>query len=583
MNNYRVGLQEIETGQKLNIWASSLSHCSLRLFKNRSATEVSQKISMQREEDGFFSAVFPFDVDEICYDLELPCGLCVPDPFADENIGGVHGRSISFSPGKERRRDASEIWQGVPISKATILEVHVGTFTKEGTFRALLEKLGALKESGITTIQLMPITLVPGDRNWGYDPVSFFTLNPKYGSSSELHNLIECAHQKGIAVILDVVFNHLGPEGNYFSLISKDVFDARQRTPWGNAISIEGESAEIVQNIILQSIEKWMSRFGFDGIRVDAGEYLRSFENCDLLKAIANAARESCWHENPLLILEHDLAQLSETDRDILFSEGGYNLLWNHALIQTPAMAGEGMALVHRVFADHATDPKSVFSLENPLRSAKKCPAYVNFLRSHDTIGNAGFAFRNEGIETLDWLDALPLLLLMPSVPMIFMGDEWMCDTPFHFFCDLQDTSQADLVAARSREFGNQRLLNSQPMEEAAFTGATIDWNSRDENAFIRHYFEKLSEIRQHYIAPLLEGKSSRVQQWRSVCGHAFAIRWLCENGYWLTILCTARQGHGVITPDFGTQIFFSDAEIGSRDGGFSTALYRSGSVKSDE
>lgn len=572
MDNKRIGLTQALSGSELRIWAPSLERCTVRFYKNSRSTESYNSILMKRDENDYFFHSFDQITERIFYDLELQSGLCIPDPFADENIDGVHGRSISQlqHPGTQEKH--SPDWRGIPVSNAVMMEIHVGTFTEMGTYKGCCEKLDYLAERGITVIQLMPILLTPGARNWGYDPVSFFTLNPNYGSAQELQTFIETAHSKGIAVVLDVVFNHLGPEGNYFSLISKGVFDRKERTPWGNSINLSSDSGGPVRDLILQSVEKWMSLFGFDGIRVDAGEYLRPAGDLQFLMNIAAVARASCAHENPLLVLEHDLYRLNERDRETLFSDQGYNLLWNCAILGSANLEDKGCTEKSEALASIICPLIS----KRTLGSNWKDASFVNFLRSHDTIGNSGDLYRNQKIDRRLWIDLLPVLLLNPSVPMVFMGDEWMSDTPFHFFCDLDDTCEMDLINARVHEFGREELRNTRPMSEEAFLKSKLNWAQKNtiENETLCEYFSKLVDLRKEYFSLLIESGLDDIEHWRSDSGAYEAIKWHSNYVGSVTLMCIDRPVKGEVHPNFGEMVFSSADFYDQARDGFSSRLF---------
>lgn len=561
----------------VRIWAPGLANCEIRIFETSTDTNEYKCFQMTPQENGFFFQEVDGDIAEICYDLRLSTGLTFPDPYAVANIGGSHGRSLQyFDVDGQSRLDHSK-WKGISLCDAVVMEIHIGAFTPEGTFNACRKKLQYLTETGITVIQLMPILLTPGDRNWGYDPVSFFTLNPRYGTLDDLRALVDCAHDNGISIVLDCVLNHLGPEGNYMGLIAPQIFDEHLQTPWGNAINLSGASSDIVQDIILQSLRFWLEDVRVDGIRIDAGEHLRPNSDNEFLLKVARTVRASCQHENPLIILEHDLYGLDGADREKLFVNDGYNLLWNQALLSSVCATDIGPLERGGILAMLVQQ----ISIQSSDEHRSKLLPFTNFLRSHDTIGNADQDCRNATIDAEMWRDFLPVLLLTPLVPMVFMGDEWFCDNPFHFFCDLKDTCERDICDARAREFKNPELVHRSPMSNTTYWKSKLNWDRASNNVQMgmRQLFSALVEARRTFISPLMSNGVTDIQFWRSSRAGREAIRYYASDGKILTMMCTNREVPENTYIDFGELVFSNDCFEPARKTGFLTEIY----VKSND
>ena len=475
MNDFTVGPKYSAHGVQWCIWAPDLDHCALEYTDTR-AGGAAHTVAMERNDRGFFTASISEAPEEIVYHIKRSDGQCIPDPYAPENIGGVHGRSLIRRPPAYSTRDSR--WNGVLIEDAVIAEIHIGTYTPEGTLKACREKIAYLAETGFTALQLMPIWLTPGTRNWGYDSVSFFTLNPHYGTLADLRDLIDTAHAHGIAVIMDAVYNHLGPEGAYMSDIARSALSQTRTTPWGAQIGLDGPDGDTVAAIILQSVRYWMADIGFDGMRIDSAEYLCTDDDHGFLMEIARTAREACQHKNPLLILEYDHAKLSAPARETLLSVRGFSALWNISLetLEDDERDG-GVPLTQslKVLAGEASALSVIRGREND---------FINFLRSHDTVGNSARTARNHSADIDQLLTAMAVLLLSPPTPMIFMGDEWLSDTPFHFFCDLTEIDEQDLITARAvgapHADGHDGAApgSPSPMSAEAFEQSKLDWES---------------------------------------------------------------------------------------------------------
>ena len=510
----------------IKIWAPSLDQTPPSIIV-KTERDTTTSYPMAPAGDGNFTCKIRAYADMIEYRLALADGRQFPDPFSLENQGGVHGWSVARTQQTHNRPTID--WRGVPVSKAMIMEVHIGTFSQEGTFKGCIEKLDDVAALGINILQLMPIWLTPGDRNWGYDPVSFFTLNSNYGSLADFQMLIDAAHVRGIAIVIDCVFNHLGPEGNYFSALDPQLLSKDHTTPWGDILNLDVTPSCSRREIIFHSIDHWVGGLGVDGIRVDAGEYLRPGGDIAFLLDLAKYTRDQCCHDNPLLFLEYDLYQLTPPALSALIAPDRYDRLWNRSLLSTRPQTEE-------VFAKIAGALKTITLHDDHLNitpSGAQSENFISFLRSHDTIGNSGKPGRNAGEDKRDLLDYLRLLLLAPSTPMIFMGDEWLSDTPFHFFCRLNDVHEDDLIDSRAREFPSLMANCPSPFSPEAFVQSKLQWPGREQNeaADILDTIKELIAIRRTKLAGFLSNPSHLIEMDVNYKTNCAWVSWETDNG----------------------------------------------------
>ena len=411
--------------------------------------------------------------------------LAVPDPASRSNPDGVHGASAVVDPHSYAWCETS--WRGRPWCEAVLYELHIGTFTPEGTFAGARRRLPELAALGITALQLMPVAAFAGERNWGYDGVLQFAPAACYGSPDELKAFIDAAHSLGLMVLLDVVYNHFGPDGNYLHAYCPQFFNPAHRTPWGAAISFDGPMNRTVRDFFVHNALFWVEEYRFDGLRLDAVHAIRDRSTPDIVREIARALREGPGREGPgragpgrdtpdgqrhvHLTLENNANQarylVRESDGRPIYASAQWNDDVHHALHVLTTGETDGY------YADYATAPLvhlgrsltegfayqgEYSSFRNKSRgeaSAYLPPtAFVGFVQNHDMIGNRAFGdrihcFADERLLTAAYV----CLLLAPQVPMLFMGEEFAASTPFLFFCDFGGELAQAVSSGRRREF----------------------------------------------------------------------------------------------------------------------------------
>ncbi len=450
------------------------------------------------------------------YKYSIDGGPAFPDPRSRWQPDGVHGCSYPVDLAALRRIQ-SPAFSPKPLSDAVIYEIHVGTFTPQGTYVAAQEKLGYLAELGVTHVELMPIATFPGAHGWGYDGVDLYAPLPAYGTPEELARFIRACHDRGLAVLLDVVYNHVGPDGNYLSNFGP-YFTDRVKTPWGEAINYDGPHSDGVRRFFIDNAIMWLRDYGFDGLRLDAVHAIFSFESVHLLEELAaevHAAGEEL-QRSLVLIAESDL----NDPRYVLDSDhGGYGL--------DAHWADDFHHAVHRFFtgesAGYYSDFQGLEHIAAALRDGYIYQGQYSVYRrrrhgrpprgitneqlvicsqNHDQIGNRAQGERLSMLLEPPQLKAIAALtLLSPFVPMLFQGEEWGSTAPFLYFTDHQDPELGRLVAeGRSREF-NSFVWSGEvpnPQDAVTFERSKIDWSQASQawHEDLLKWYRRLIQLR---------------------------------------------------------------------------------------
>jgi maltooligosyltrehalose trehalohydrolase len=457
--------------------------------------------------------------------------LVVPDPASRSNPEGVHCASVVIDPHAYTWSD--EAWRGRPWTEAVVYELHVGSFTPEGTFAAARRRLADLVDLGITALQLMPLAAFPGRRNWGYDGVLPFAPAACYGSPDELKALIDTAHSLGLMMLLDVVYNHFGPDGNYLHTYCPQFFNPAHRTPWGAAINFDGERNRLVRDFFVHNALFWVEEYRFDGLRLDAVHAIRDQCTPDIVCEIARALHGGPGIQRHVhLVLENNANQSRYLERDMAGEPMYATAQWDddvhHALHVLITGETDGY------YADYAAAPLDHLgrslaegfayqgqhsSFRNAVRGEPSSTlppvAFVGFLQNHDTIGNRAFGDRIHTLADERLLAAAYVcLLLTPEVPMLFMGEEFAASTPFLFFCDFGAELAQAVSNGRRHEFKPFAAFVDDaacsripdPNAELTFNASKLRWDERDRSphrerlALVR----ELLALRQRYLAPRL-------------------------------------------------------------------------------
>src|SRR5262245_14150785 len=454
-------------GARFRLWAPALAALTLRLdgLPDRAMTAVG---------DGWFETVVMEASAGTRYVYALPDGGTVPDPASRRQPDDVHGPSEIVDPAAFVWTDTA--WRGRPFEDAVFYELHVGTFTPAGTFDGVARELDRLARLGITAIELMPLAESPGRRGWGYDGVYPFAPEASYGPPDALKRLVCAAHARGLMVFVDVVYNHFGPEGNYLARYAPAFFTPQYRTPWGDAIDFAGPSARVVRDFFMHNALYWLEEFHADGLRLDAVHAIHDPSRPHFLEELADTVHRRIGGQRHVhLVLENDrnqaglLARGTAPDRP-----RWYTAQWNDDVHHAfhVLLTGEHSGY----YADYADEPAahlgraltSGFAYQGEPSafrggaargepSAHLPPtAFVGFLQNHDQVGNRALGDRLAALApALAPRTAMAVLLLAPSPPLLFMGEEWGATTPFPFFCDVGPELAPLVREGRRREFAH--------------------------------------------------------------------------------------------------------------------------------
>ncbi len=426
---------------------------------------------LERREDGWFERVVAEARAGSRYAFSFPgVDLRVPDPASRYQPDGAHGASQVIDPGTYSWRQTG--WRGRPWHEIVLYELHLGTFTAQGTYAAAAARLPDLAELGVTAVELMPLAQPAGARNWGYDGVLPFAPQHVYGRPDDLKAFIDAAHALGLAVFLDVVYNHFGPEGNYLHLLAEPFFTDRHRTPWGAAIDVEGERAGTVREFFVQNALYWLREYRFDGLRLDAVHEIHDGSPRPFLDELAARVRAAAGPERHVhLVLENDANQARWLDRyDAQWNDDAHHAL--HVLLtgERDGYYGDYARQPARLLARALAEGFAYQGEPSPHRggaargevSAGLPPtAFVDFAQNHDQIGNRAFGERISALAPLAAVHAAAaVLLLAPAIPLLFMGEEWAASTPFLFFSDFGPELATAVTEGRRREFAAWRAFS---------------------------------------------------------------------------------------------------------------------------
>jgi maltooligosyltrehalose trehalohydrolase len=545
--------------------------------------------------DGWFALTVPDAQVGSRYCFRLPQsvhgGLAVPDPASRYNPQDVHGPSQVIDP---RAFDwTDEGWRGRPWEQAVIYEIHIGSFTHSGDFNGVIERLDYLVELGVTALELMPVADFPGRRNWGYDGVLPFAPDAAYGRPEDFKRLVCAAHQRGLMVLLDVVYNHFGPEGNYLHVYAPNFFNSEHTTPWGAAINFDGAGSRVVRDFFIHNALYWLEEYHLDGLRLDAIHAICDDTSPDVVEALSAAIRQGPGLQRHVhLVLENDRNQARYLNRDAGGRPCQATAQWNDDLHHALHVLVSGEA--DGYYAEFATEPIQLlgrcltegFAFQGDASkfrggekrgqpSAHLPPgAFVNFLQTHDQVGNRAFGERLCQLASPVALEAVTaILLLAPQTPLLFMGEEFAAAQPFLFFCDFGPELAGAVTQGRRQEFSRfarftdpaEQARIPDPNAESSFTASVLDWGAV-ERAPHRAVFElhkRLLALRRQWLVPRLHGMENGSPLLELLAPRALAITWHLGDGSALSL--RANLGEQEISPAVympAGQLLFATANV---------------------
>jgi maltooligosyltrehalose trehalohydrolase len=510
-------------GARFKLWAPSQSSVALV------ASKSGAREPMEPAGVGWFALETRTVPVGGAYAFALGTGEVVPDPAARAQIGDVHGPSALIDPRAYSWEAKS--WTGRPWSEAVIYELHTGTFTSEGTFAGIESKLDHLVDTGVTAVELMPGAQFSGERGWGYDGVLLYAPHTAYGTPNDLKRLVDRAHTRGLMVLLDVVYNHFGPDGNYLHLYAPEFFDASRETPWGAGIDY---TRPAVRRFCIENALYWLEEYQFDGLRLDAIDQMHDPSSPHILEELALEVRRSLPGRHIHLTTEDERNITHLHERRPNGEVRLYTAEWNDDAHHVAHVIATGES--DGYYADYATEPLAKlrraltegYVYQGDVSAYKDGvprgvpsahlppPAFINFLQNHDQIGNRAFGERLTTLAPAEAIDLLTaLLLLAPQVPLLYMGEEWGETRPFCFFSDFQGDLAEAVCEGRRNEFRqwpqfrdpSLRAHIPDPNALSTFEASRIDWGALAQAPHReRHELIKtLLELRSKVLVPLLE------------------------------------------------------------------------------
>jgi len=551
------GAQANDNGSvRFRLWAPAATCVELCL-------EAERPRAMTRQAEGWFELSLPAAAGSR-YRYRIDGGAEVPDPASRHQPEDVHGPSAVVDPRSFHWQD--DDWCGRPWHEAVCYELHVGSFSPEGSFDGVRARLDHLAALGVTALQLMPLADFPGSRNWGYDGVYPFAPEAGYGPPEALKRLVDAAHRRGLMVFLDVVYNHFGPEGNYLNLYAPQVFHTDRHTPWGAAIDFDGPHSRWVREFFVHNALYWLEEYHLDGLRLDAVHAIEDRSRPDFLEQLATEVRRRLDPRRQVhLVLEDDANRAHYLARDDS-APRLYSAQWNDDFHHALHVLTTGEA--NGVYADYA---------DAPLRHLLRClaegfayqgepsvhrggtargepsadlppAAFVTFLQTHDQAGNRPFGERLGTLVPEAAYGALTaLLLLAPFPPLLFMGQEWCSRQPFPFFCDFEPPLAAAIREGRLREFAHRPEFAAaatsrgiaDPTLHATFERARLDWaeaHSVAGSAWLALHRELLA-IRAERLVPRLANARGGTARATAIGERALRAEWELDDGSRLYLL----------------------------------------------
>ncbi len=574
-------------GVRFRLWAPAARRVEVVLEDDGPRSRAMHELS-----GGWFETVTEEAVAGTPYRFRIDGDVLVPDPASRAQAVDVHGPSLVVDPRSYRWQHAD--WSGRPWHEAVLYEIHVGAFSPEGTFDGVRRRLDHLVDLGVTAIELMPVAAFPGLRSWGYDGVLPFAPDTTYGSPDDLKRLVDAAHGRGLMVLLDVVYNHFGPEGNYLHRYAPQWFTDRVRTPWGDAIDF---SRREVRDFAIHNARFWLHEYRFDGLRLDAVHAIHDEGPLHVLDELAQRVRS---HAEPgrriHLVLENESNEARFLERDPHGEPLHYTAQWNddvhHALhvLATEERSGYYGGYADRPLAHLGRCLTEGFARQGDLpgggaisagsASAHLPPtAFVAFLQNHDQVGNRAFGERLHVLSEPRVLRALAeVTLLAPSPPLLFMGEEWGAEEPFFYFCDFHDELADAVREGRRLEFAafpafadeETRASIPDPNDERTFARSRLDWSrlGDPEHAATLDHYRSLLEIRHREIVPLVPHVIPGAARMERFCDRALDVRWPLDDGgtLWLRANLSDEPCEAVPGVLSGRRLHVSDGALSADD-----------------
>jgi maltooligosyltrehalose trehalohydrolase len=512
---YPVGAEVKPGGVQFRVWAPRCKSVEV-IFEQSGGRKGA--VPLSSEPGGYYSSFVPEAAAGALYRFRLDGGDSFPDPVSRFQPQGPHGPSEVIDA--ESFRWADQAWRGLSLPGQVIYEMHIGTFTREGTFEAARRELPELAALGITAVEVMPVADFPGRFGWGYDGVGLFAPVAIYGRPDDFRRFVDDAHQAGIGVLLDVVYNHVGPDGNYLKQFSEDYFTDRYECSWGEAINYDGENSGPVRERVITNARYWIEEFHIDGLRLDATDQIFDRSPEHILSALARAAREGAGSRGIVIFAENE-AQETKLARPC--GLGGYGLdgLWNDDFHHTVRVAVTGECEAY--YSDFRGKPQELVSAAKYgflfqgqryqwQKKPRGTPAldldparFVNYIQNHDQVANTGIGERLDRLTSSGRYRAVTAFcLLAPGTPLLFQGQEFAASSPFYFFAD-SNPELRPLVRKGRLKFLSQfpRLAQPEmqarqidPADPASFDQSKLDLRERERHRPTYEMYRDLLRLR---------------------------------------------------------------------------------------
>jgi maltooligosyltrehalose trehalohydrolase len=526
----KLGATVLHRGTAFRVWAPDACLASL-------VREGQDEAPMEKLSEGYFSAMLNDCHAGDLYRFRIDGQGPLPDPASRFQPQGVHGPSQVVDPSSFPWTD--QRWRGIAREDLIFYELHVGTFTAEGTFPGAAAKLAGLRDLGVTAVELMPVADFAGCRNWGYDGVALFAPARCYGTPDDLRRFVDTAHQLGLAVFLDVVYNHVGPDGAYHALFSRHYFSQTHRSPWGDGINFDGPNSGPVRDFYVENALRWIQEYHFDGLRLDATHAIVDGSPQHILASIASAARAfTAETERHVHIIAEDVGNIASIVKEETERGWGLDAVWSddfhHQVRRFLAGDSDGYFQdfdgTSRSIAETAKQGWFYCGQHAPYfgRARGSDPRgldysrFVFFIQNHDQIGNRAFGDRvHHKIDLATYRAATVLLFVLPQIPLLFMGQEWAASTPFLYFTEHQPELGRLVTEGRRREFerfsafSDPRALLSIPDPQAVttFNQSRLIWEEavREPHASVLRLYKTLLALRKSVPALQSYGRSGEL------------------------------------------------------------------------
>lgn len=543
-SEYRVdmlGAQVVEGGVRFRVWAPKARCVNLLLADGR-------MVSLERDSNGYFFGTTASVFAGMTYRYRLDDGNDYPDPCSRFQPEGPHGPSQIVDHAAYIWKDGH--WPGVRMAGQVLYELHIGTFTEEGTFDAAITRLGFLKRLGITLVEVMPVAEFPGRWNWGYDGACWFAPSHRYGDYDAFKRFVDAAHQTGLGVLLDVVYNHVAPEGNYLAAYSDDYTTDRYPNEWGKSVNFDGPGSPAVRDMVVQNACYWIEEFHLDGFRIDATQSMHDAGDRHILAELSTKVRRAAG-SRPIVLIAENEPQDIRAIRPI--NDGGWGLdaMWSDDFHHLTRVAATGNTEAY--LADYRGAPQEFISVlkrgflyqgqrshwqqkaRGTVVSHESADRFVFYLQNHDQIGNTLNGARLHTWTSPGRYRALTAVwLLAPQTPMFFMGQERCASTPFLFFADFAGSDLGAKVEQGRKQFLAQFPSYASPEAQAAmmdpnqplaFERSHLDWGELDELAPSYRLHADLLRLRRE--DPVFSGQARHQLDGAVLASQAFVIRYV--------------------------------------------------------